>query len=102
MWIVGIVAGGILVLTLWVLFVLKLIAVISGWSLLAKSYRATKAPDGTLHERQTLYGRGRSRYIQAIDIYTANDGIYLVMRSMVISLVQPPLFLPWSELHEHD
>jgi hypothetical protein len=101
MWIIGIVAAGILVLVLWVLLVLKMIAVMSGWSLLAKHYRATRPPDGKLHPLETLYGRGRSRYIKAIDMYVAEDGLFLVMKSIVLAIVQPPLLLPWSEIHEH-
>ncbi len=102
MWIVGIVGAGILALTLFVLGLLKMIAVISGWSLIARHYRATSAPAGVLHPSETLYGRGRSRYIKAVDMYVADKGLYLVMRSMLIALVQPPLFLPWADLHEHD
>ena len=100
MWIIALVGGCAIALVLHIVGLFYLISVLSGWHLLAHRFRAEYAPEGQLYKSQSLYGRGRSRYLEAVDMYVAPTGIYLVMPTPVLRWVHPPLLLPWHELHE--
>lgn len=99
MWLIPWVAGGAVALWVHIVGLLYVISVISGWRRLAGRFRAEYAPEGKLYKSQSFYGRGRSRYIQTVDMYVSPTGIYMVMPARVLRWVHPPLLLPWHELH---
>jgi hypothetical protein len=67
-----------------------------GWSALTTAYTAGLEPQGQRLERQTLMV-GSVQYRRCVTVVVADAGLYLAARLGFTS--QPPLLLPWSDLH---
>jgi hypothetical protein len=71
---------------------------IGGWYQLGKSYRARDRPSGKRFSmRSGWVGIVGGRWI--FTIYNSQDGLYL-SRSWLFRPFHPPLFIPWSEIHD--
>ena len=88
----------LLLVGMWWVFVLWLLAELSGWRKLAAVYRAQHAPHGKCFLMQT--GKiGDTWYRRCLTIYTSGEGLYVSLWP-VFRFRQPPLFIPWSAVHD--
>lgn len=74
-----------------------LTSAIGGWGRLAKKYPATAPPSGTRFPGQTGYV-GVSRYRGVLTIHLSPEGLHLDVVK-IFRIGHPPLFIPWSEIH---
>ncbi|BDS07039.1 hypothetical protein NT6N_20790 [Oceaniferula spumae] len=70
---------------------------LGGWHKLAKQYRRQHKPTGKKHFMASAK-IGLANYNNCLTLYTSPDGLYLSVWPM-FRIGHPPLFLPWSELH---
>jgi hypothetical protein len=100
MWIPVIAIGGIVVLAAFAVGLIHVIAALSGWTRLARTFKTDAPPPGTAFRAQSFYGRGTSHYIGAVDMYVADGGLYLALVGRVFRIAHPPLLIPWGQLTE--
>jgi hypothetical protein len=77
---------------------LLVIAVVGGWRRLAEFYPANDLPAG----RRFLWQSGSIGWVNysgCLTIYSGPDGIYLTTM-WPFRAGHPPLFIPWSEIHD--
>jgi len=81
----------------WYVGVIALLSQLSGWSKLATVYRAQHPPSG---RRLAMQGGkiGDVWYTRCLTIYVSHEGFYLSIWP-IFRFRQPPLFIPWSAIH---
>lgn len=98
--VVAIVAGSLVGFVLIWLFVLFLVASLTGWRRLGSQYRTDRVPEGREFPAQSWYGKGSGRYLGAVDMAAAKDGLFMKMRVAFLRIAHPTLFIPWGEMRE--
>ena len=68
---------------------------LSGWSRVAKHYRAADKPEGRFASAYGCIGWGRHNSLQ---FHLAEEGLYVQMPA-IFGCGYAPLFLPWKDLH---
>lgn len=72
------------------------VALLGGWRLLAKRFRATGEFSGRKWSMQSATMRWLSRYNHALTIGANEDGLFIVP-FILFRPWHPPLFIPWAE-----
>lgn len=87
----------LLLVGVWWIFVLWLLSELSGWPKLAAIYRAEQPPSG---RRLLMQGGwvGSTWYRGCLTIYTSYEGLYVSLWP-IFRFREPPLFIPWSAIH---
>ena len=87
----------VMLVGVWWVFVLWLLSELSGWRKLAAVYRAERPPSG---RRLSMQGGwvGSTLYRGCLTIYTSHEGLYVSLWP-VFRFREPPLFIPWSAIH---
>ena len=81
--------------TIW-LFVTYWVALLGGWRLLSKRFRAAGPFSGQKWYMQSAAMRALSRYNNALTIGADSNGLFIVP-FVLFRGWHPPLFIPWSE-----
>jgi hypothetical protein len=76
--------------------VVYLLSHLGGWAQLALKFRAHDLPNGQRFGWQSAR-IGRTRYNNALTIFTSKQGLYL-QPFILFRLAHPPLLIPWSEV----
>jgi hypothetical protein len=82
--------------TLW-LFVTYWVALLGGWRLLAKRFRAEGPFSGQKWHMQSAAMRWLSHYNNALTVGANADGLFLVP-FVLFRAWHPPLYIPWDEI----
>jgi hypothetical protein len=82
--------------TLWVL-VTYWVALVGGWRLLAKRFRATGPFSGQKWYMQSAAMRWLSHYNNALTVGADSNGLFVVP-FILFRAWHPPLFVPWAEI----
>jgi hypothetical protein len=77
---------------------LFLMSVLSGWRRLAEIFPANDLPTGKRFAFQSAK-LGWSNYGNCLTIYNSDAGLY-ISTILPFRLGHPPLFIPWSEMHD--
>jgi hypothetical protein len=81
---------------LWV-FVTYWVALVGGWRLLAKRFRAEGPFSGQKWHMQSAAMRWMSHYNNALTVGANVDGLFMVP-FVLFRAWHPPLFVPWAEI----
>lgn len=79
------------------LLVFYVIALISGWRLLAQRFRAQSPFLGVKWKRQSGYMRGIGHYNNCLTIGADSSGLFIVLM-IPFRMWHPPLLIPWTEI----
>jgi hypothetical protein len=79
------------------LLIMRFAAWSSGWSRLARTYRATAAPEGERFRWQSARF-GWADYNGCLTLVVAREGLHLTL-CRLFSFGHAPLLIPWSDLH---
>jgi hypothetical protein len=94
------IAFPILFVLLWI-GVCMLIAMMSGWHLLAGRFASTDKPSGDVRTAgpffHTVYGRYWTKYNSVVRMTAARDALYLSVLAP-FRAGHPPLRIPWAEI----
>lgn len=74
---------------------------LSGWRSLAKRYRTEREFPVYRRQMQTAAMKGGIRYSNIVTAGSDAEGLYLRLPA-ILSLGQPPLFVPWADIQVDD
>ncbi len=75
-----------------------LLSVIGGWGRIAQRFPARQPPTGTGYGGQTGMV-GTANYRGVLTVHASTEGIHVAVM-VFFRLGHPPLFIPWSEMHD--
>jgi hypothetical protein len=78
-------------------FLLLVVSRLSGWNLLAKSFRSDQPLAGKIWNWQSARMRYLSHYNRCLRVGANSSGLYLVPMGP-FRFFHPPLFIPWHEI----
>lgn len=84
-----------------VLFIMPLVAKISGWSLLATHYAAQLPFSGDTFRFRSAQFRGHSNYGNCLTFGTDAFGLHIAVFPL-FRLGHTPLYVPWSEIRARE
>jgi len=77
--------------------IVALIAMVSGWSALARQYPAPEGHGGSSWGFESARMRMNSSYSGCLSIHATRDGLYLAVMPF-FRFRHPPLLIPWREV----